>query len=584
MKKTPIISGIFRNLFLTQLMIQLIGIIGNVVNGMVIGKFLGENAMASFSFTSSVSLTVAITASVLSMGNSMVCSKRLGEGKQEQTRHAFSACFTAALITAAMLSLLIFLFADQIARITGAEGESLSLTADYIQGYAIAGPGIILVSFLMPVLQMDGEMKRLLLTVIIMTAANIAADLVNVTVIHGGMFGMAAAAAVSYYLALLLLLPHFLKKVIIFTLPRLTFDKKITARMFTGGSANAAGQCGRLVLTFILNRLLMRDFGTAAVAANSVIISIGYLCLVPGSAICDTTQILAGVLCGEEDRTGIVQMMETGLRYCLFVNIFGIALFQFTARPLVCMFFSGATDTLDLSVTGFRFFVLCMPFYSVNGLYRCFCQGSGQFRAAFLITVLDCPVFPLAAALLLEFNAGVPAVWLCYCIGEGILMILIFHFFKKRDSDVKGVASVTPFTDGFGSDIEALLECSIDQKDMFRVEEMSRNAGAFCRENGADARTVFLMSLFVEEAAGNVVEYGFRDGRPHHIDLRILRKKDGWTLRLRDNCPLFDPARYLEQFSDPDPCACIGLKLIRNASKSMTYLNTLNLNNLIVTL
>jgi anti-sigma regulatory factor (Ser/Thr protein kinase) len=398
------------------------------------------------------------------------------------------------------------------------------------------------------------------------------------------MFGMAIATAIGYYLAILVLLPHFFKEGIIFRLPRLTFDKKIAGQMLLGGSANAIGQFGRLLLTFILNRLLMAVSGTAAVATNAVILSTGNLCLVPGSAISDTSQILAGILCGEEDRTGIVNMMKTGSRFCLLANGVGILLFQIAARPLVGMSFSNATDTLELTITGFRFFVLCMISYSVNGLYRCFCQGSGQFRTALLITVMDSPVFPLAAALLLEFTVGVPAVWLCYCIGEGLLMILIFLFFRKRNSDAKGVEAITPFPPDLGREIEATLEFSIVQKDMAQVVEMSRQTGIFCKENGADPRTAFLMALFVEEAAGNVIEHGFRDGKAHRIDMRILRKKNEWVLRLRDDCPLFNSEQYLEQFSNQDPIADIGLKLIRKTSKEMVYLNTLNLNNLIVKL
>ena len=46
MKKTSIISRLFQRVFVVQIMTQLIGIIGMVVDGMVTGKFLGEDAMA----------------------------------------------------------------------------------------------------------------------------------------------------------------------------------------------------------------------------------------------------------------------------------------------------------------------------------------------------------------------------------------------------------------------------------------------------------------------------------------------------------------------------------------------------------
>lgn len=581
-RKSSIISGVFGNMFIVQIMIQLIGIIGNVADGMVTGRFLGEDAITAYGFSTTVIMVIAIAGSVMSLGNSMMCSRYLGEGDLRRTKKVFSACFTAALIVSAVLGLMIFSFPGPISGLLGAKDGLIPLTADYLRGYAIAGPGIILTAFLMPIMQMDGQMKRLLLAVAVMTVGDIAADLINVTIVHGGMFGMAIATAVSYYLALLVLLPHFLRKDVIFTKPSLAIDVKTSGEMLTGGMPGAVSQCGRLLITFILNRLLMVHSGSAAVGANAVIMSAGNLCLVPGSAICDTVQILTGVLCGEEDRKGIIRMVRSALKYCVLVNITLILVFQLGAAPFIGLFFSESPDTEALAVAGFRFYVLCMVFYSVNGLYRNFCQGSGQFRRSFIISAADCFLFPFLTALVLVFSAGIPAVWLCYVIGEGLLTLVIMLYFRKKNAECSGVEALIPFPEHFGRDILAVMDFSISENNMDRVMKKSRSAESFCREQGADQRTAFYMALFIEEAVGNVIEHGFADGRNHCIDIRILRKKDGWILRMRDDCPLFDPNKYLEQYDDTDPCGNIGLKMLRGMSSNIVYLNTLSLNNLII--
>ncbi len=582
MKKTSIISKIFRRMFLVQIMIQLIGIIGNVIDGMVTGRFLGENAIVAYGLSVTVTLIIALCGSVLSMGTSMVCSKQLGEGNLKQTRHVFSACFTVTLIFSTLLLLIIFIFAEPIAKGLAASDEIIPLTADYLRGYAIAAPGIIFVAFLMPIMQMDGEMNRLMIAVVLMTAGDIAADLLNVTVFHGGMFGMALATAVSYYLALLILLLHFSKKEIIFTFPKPVFDLAVTRKMLRGGAANAASQLGRLVMTYALNLLLMKHSGVTAVTANAVIMSMANLCLVPGSAIADTAQVMAGVLCGEEDRRGIVQMVRTALKVAVLVNGTAILLFELSAVPLVGLFFNGSAEALPLTVIGFRFYVLTMIVYSVNAMYRCFCQGSGQIRKAFIITALDCLIFPLIAALVLELTLGAPAVWLAHVIGEGTLTLLIMAWLRKRNAGRSGLEAIVPLPKDFGHDILASIEYSFSEKDPHLLVARSQEVHEFCRNNEADPRTAFLLALFVEEAVGNIIEHGFNDRKRHSIDLRILRKKEGWVLRLRDDCVLFNPNKYMEQYTGKDPTENIGLKMIRGASKEIIYLNTLRLNNLIV--
>ncbi len=111
---------------------------------------------------------------------------------------------------------------------------------------------------------------------------------------------------------------------------------------------------------------------------------------------------------------------------------------------------------------------------------------------------------------------------------------------------------------------------------------ISRQAEEFCRQNGAGKRTAYLISLTVEEACGNILRYGFCDKKAHQIDLRILKKKTGWILRLRDDCPLFNPVHYLDQFRNDAPEKNIGLKMLCAATDDIRYISTLKLNNLMI--
>ena len=76
------------------------------------------------------------------------------------------------------------------------------------------------------------------------------------------------------------------------------------------------------------------------------------------------------------------------------------------------------------------------------------------------------------------------------------------------------------------------------------------------------------------------------DKRKHSVDIRVIVSEDQVTLRLRDDCPLFDVKERGEQWrSRPeDPAACIGIRLVTRMSKELIYINTLGTNNLIVTI
>ena len=578
-KSTGMIGKVFRNMFLVQMMTMLTGIVGNVVDGMVTGKFLGENAMAAFGFTNTVTLTVAIVGSILSTGSSVLAGNSLGRGELDQARKRFSVCFTAALLAAAVLCILIFSLAVPFAKLLGAQGELVQLAAAYIRGYAIAAPGVLLVAFLMPVMQMDGEMNRLMIAVIVMTVGDIAADLLNVLVFHGGMFGMALATAVSYYAALCLILPNLFKPDGIFTHPKLMLEGGTILEMIKNGLPTAVSQLGRLLLSFILNRYLMYMYGGAIVAAHAVIISAGSLCLVPGSALGSTTQVISGVLCGDEDRGGIQRLLKAAMRYNLIVNGMCMVIFMLLAGPIVSMFYNGEASA-DITVTGYRFYTMCMIFYGTNLIMRSYCQGSKQTTKATAITVCDGFAAPLAMAVLLSQLAGIPGLWLCFALGECVVTIVTLALFRSRSRGQTGFAAFIPFTPAFGENILSSYECVIDKNDEQEAVRMSKETTDFCTQNGANRRTAFLVGLASEEAVGNVIEHGFADGKAHSIEFRVLRKPDCWIVRIRDDCRLFDVKKYMEQYSSDDPSKNIGLKMIMGIAEEVTYFKALNLNNL----
>ncbi len=71
----------------------------------------------------------------------------------------------------------------------------------------------------------------------------------------------------------------------------------------------------------------------------------------------------------------------------------------------------------------------------------------------------------------------------------------------------------------------------------------------------------------------------------------MLRKKDGWSMSVRDNGRLFNPLAILRDGSRYDPASVlrdgsadafsyIGIKLISEMARKTEYLDTLNVNNL----
>lgn len=99
----------------------------------------------------------------------------------------------------------------------------------------------------------------------------------------------------------------------------------------------------------------------------------------------------------------------------------------------------------------------------------------------------------------------------------------------------------------------------------------------FCRKHGLDTKKTMALGVAAEELAKNSVEYGFGKGGSE-VDLRLVRHEDELTMRLRDDCPRFNPENYREYLTSDDPFAGFGIRMVLGLADEVNYVPLLNRN------
>ena len=62
------------------------------------------------------------------------------------------------------------------------------------------------------------------------------------------------------------------------------------------------------------------------------------------------------------------------------------------------------------------------------------------------------------------------------------------------------------------------------------------------------------------------------------MDVRVVSKKDGIMLRIKDDCKPFDPGELQEIADPPDPTKNIGIRMVFKIARDVQYQNILGLN------
>ncbi len=548
-----------------------------LIDNIMIGRFLGVRALTAYGLANPLLLVIGAVGSMLCAGAQVACSQSLGRGDMVETDIGYSSTIAVAAAFSLAFMLPVLLLRVPIARMLGARDPALlGETSRYIAGFTIGTPASVGALVLVPFMQMAGQGNLLIIAVLGMTVADVGFDLLNVYVFHGGMFGMGLASALSYYVASLIGIGYFLSKKCVFTFSvrRIRWSK--VRELVAGGVPSLFGMASSVVMIFALNQILLGAGGVAAVAAFSVIDTLMNASNSISTGSGGVALTLSGVLYNEEDRTGLSELLRALARASVVLGVSVMALQMAFARPCVELFIPDAGASQAMAIRGLRLFstglTLCCLTYALRSCY----QGTGHVRMMEAISVLGNAALPVLAGWLFTRAAGVNGAW--YLFGASqlamVLGILGYVWLKKRRVTLEP-EDVLLLRADFGVPPEDLLE--VNPAGIEDVIRASHAADAFCRAHGGSERMANHLAICIEEMGGNIVTHGFSAKGRNHLSIRLLRKKDHWMLRFRDDCRAFDPVDHVSRADARDS---MGIRLAMHMADEARYVYTMNLNNL----
>ena len=575
-------------MLVTQILSSMTVTLCMLVDSVMIGRFLGVDSMSAYGFATPLLLVFAALGSMISAGVQVVCGKTIGNGDREGT----NACFSVAAVLAVTISIVglaaVFTFLNPFTTLLGAGRPApgnvvFDLTKDYLKGFILGAPAFLCAQIMIPFLQLSGRRIRLVIAVLVMTGSDIAFDFLNVFVFHGGTFGMGLASTLSYYLAFFVGVGYFFRKDCMFRFRLRLFCGKMCKSLLSYGVPTVINQISTVLLVLLLNRLLEASSGTVAVAAYSVISTIGNICYCFGTGIGSVAMMLASVFYTDRDRNAICELVHLMSIHALLLDAVVTALGLVFARPLAAMFLGGDMAAVGLATVGLRLFLLSIVPSSLNSSFKNYYQGVERVGFSEVISVLQNFAYPILFAFVLSRFFGTIGIWLGFVCGEvAALVTFSVVVWRNRGKITLSADAYSMLKSSFGTRPEDCLSCSIQREQ--DATAVSEQATRFCLAHGLDRRQSMLIGLCIEEMTVNIVRHGFgADKKAHHIDVRLVIEPQGSVIRIRDDCRNFDPVDYLALHETSDPTAHIGIRMVMKTVKEANYLNSLGWNNLTLT-
>lgn len=359
----------------------------NVADSVVVGNFVGSDALAAVGVCFSVMMCFNALFFGLSMGAGILIAQCFGAKRQKQLQDAVNTSFTLTLILGAAITVLGALLSRSILSLMQTPENILEDSTTYLSIIFFATIGNMIYNMGSGILRGMGDSRWPLIFLIFCSVMNVVLDLVFVIYLNMGVAGVAWATLISQCSSavLVLLRIHLGRYAVRIQFRHLGIKKESLMHILRlglpSGIQEMAYSAGMMVVQSFTN-----GFGSDFIAANSIIMKVDGFAVMPmmglGSAI--ATFVGQNMGAGKLERTkkGIraATAMVTGIGLVMGV------LFLLFGHYLLRAFTSNE-PVIEMAMNGLRFLAFIYTIMGIGSVVGGAMRGAGASIAPMITSL-----------------------------------------------------------------------------------------------------------------------------------------------------------------------------------------------------
>ena len=567
----------FREYLIPTVLTTIAIFLGNIVNSVIVGNFLGETALSAIGLSAPIAYCLNAVFLLFAVGGVTCASIAKGRRETEKANRIFTLTFVVGITAMFVLLVVLLVFLRPITEML-AQGDAalVELTLAYLTPLVFVGPVMMLIMGMAQFVRIDGKPRFAAYIAITANLVNLLLAYVLIKFMNMGIAGAGLATVLGYVVGIGMLLPYFCSKqrTLHFVKPDGN-DLTHVPRIASVGSPKALMQGLSFLRTLVLNTLIVGALGSLGMAAMTVCVNTLMLTSMFINGTNDTLLPIVGTLYGEKDYRGIGFSVRTGFTFMIVACIAIMVLLFLIPGRVGALFGVTSPEGLAIVIPALQLYALSLPLYGVNTLLQNFYQTTERVKLASLMVFLNGFGFVALFAVFFAFW-NVNFIWLAFFLAElaTFLVILGMGSNIRKKEGLRGILLLRK---------EVKDEVSLDLSIPATVPAatgLSAQVIAFCREHGADAAGAMRMGIAVEEMVVNTALYGHKK-KQGVIDILVRITEEELILRLRDDGVPFDPVQYKPE--EKHEFVTGGIEMVRCLSKDVKYTRQLGFNVSIIT-
>lgn len=409
----------------------------NLGDSMIVGQFLGSDALAAVGATGSVSFLFFSICNGIGSGCGVVAAQCFGSGDVLRTKRAISNAAYIMFSTALIMGLAAFLAAPAVLQLMGTPADIMERATIYMQMSCIGVPLVAVYNYVSSMLRALGDSRTPLYFLIFSCALNLGLDVLFVRAFHMDVFGAALATIIAQVVSGVGCLLYALRRNPYFTLTRedLRPDRRLIWKSVRIGMPMAL-QWSLIAVSSTALQTFVNSFDNTAInAAFTATNRIESLVHQPYGSISAALATYAGQNYGAKNIDRVKEGLKHGMLISVVFTVIIMLAYQLLADQIMSLFVK-EVDVIQVGAQALRMTSWFYIFLAVIYMSRGVLNGVGDALFALINGVVEviCRI-GLPMLIVLIPGVGLWGIWwtagITWCI-SGLFCLARYSSWRRK--------------------------------------------------------------------------------------------------------------------------------------------------------
>ena len=406
----------------------------NTADSLIVGNFLGKNALAAVSSTGSLIFMLIGFLSGIASGAGVVISRYFGGNKLEEMSQAVHTTVAFGLVAGVVMTAVGVGLSPQILRWMDTPENVMYNSQLYLSIYLMGSLGSVMYNVCVGIMQAVGDSRHPLYYLIVSSVVNVVLDLFFIAVLGMGVDGAAWATIIAQYVSAIMCLWRLLrvKDNYRVELRKIRFHWDMLKRVVRFGLPSGV-QNSIIAIANVVVQSNINHFGDAAMAgvgAYSKIEGFGFL-PITSFTMAMTTFVGQNLGAGQIERT------KRGARFgtitsVILAELIGVAVFIFA--PQLIAAFDTSPDVIAYGVDKARTSVLFYCLLAFSHAMASILRGAGKAVVPmFVMMICWCIIRVSFLAIAVPLTGSIQMVYWVYPLTWFLSSVTFLWYYRRMD-------------------------------------------------------------------------------------------------------------------------------------------------------